>query len=90
MFEIGSLQSMISLALTAVLFVVKAFAVGDCLARAPRDFVRAETLSKGAWLLILGLSVAAHLIWWYPLGMLNLAGTVAALVYLAQLRGSSY
>ena len=89
MFELGSLQMTIALALTIVLFVVKAFALGDCFARNGRDFDGAGTLSKNAWLLILGIAIAAHLVWWYPLSLLNLAGTVAALVYLAQVRGSS-
>ncbi len=89
MLELGSLQSTIALLLTIVLFVVKAFALGDCVARKPGDFDGAATLSKNAWLLILGVAVVAHLVWWYPLQLLNLAGTVAALVYLAQVRGSS-
>ena len=89
MFELGSLQSTIALLLTVVLFVVKAFALGDCVARSGGDFSGADTLSKNAWLLILGIAVAAHLVWWNPLSLLNLAGTVAALVYLAQIRGSS-
>jgi hypothetical protein len=47
-------------------------------------------VSKGGWLVILGLTVAAHLVSFSPLGLLNLLGTVAALVYLAQLRGRSF
>ncbi len=88
MFELGSLQSSIALALTVVLFAVKAFAAGDCLARDANAFPATDSLSKPAWLLILGLAVAAHVVWWNPLSLLNLVGTVAALVYLAQVRGS--
>ena len=47
-----------------------------------------ETLTKQTWLIILALAVLAHLVSWNPLGLLNLIGTVAALVYLAQVRGS--
>lgn len=87
--EIGSLQSLIALALTLGLFVVKAFALADCIGRSPAAFELVGGLSKSAWLLILGLTVAAHLVWWYPLALLNLAGTVAAMVYLAQVRGGA-
>ncbi|MFT4188785.1 MAG: DUF2516 family protein [Aeromicrobium sp.] len=90
MLDFGSPQLTLAFAMTVVLFLVKVFAAGDCLVRRPGDFVLAESLSKGAWLLILGLAVAAHLVWWYPMSLLNLVGTVAALVYLAQLRGSRY
>jgi len=47
------------------------------------------TMPRRNWLIILGLTVAVHAIDWNPLGLLNLIGTVAALVYLALLRGSS-
>ncbi|WP_375000594.1 DUF2516 family protein [Aeromicrobium sp. CTD01-1L150] len=83
MFEI---QSGITLLLTVVLFVVKAFALVDCVTRSPADFAVRATLEKNAWLLILGLALAAHLLLWSPLGLINIIGTVAALVYLAQLR----
>ena len=49
-----------------------------------------DTLAKGGWVIILILAVLVHVWDWSPLGLLNLAGTLAALVYLAQLRGSSY
>ncbi|GAA2084152.1 hypothetical protein GCM10009821_26840 [Aeromicrobium halocynthiae] len=80
------IQSALSLAITVGLFVVKVFALIDCVRRPRIDFEIRQTLEKNAWLVILGLTVAAHLIFWSPLGLLNLIGTVAALVYLAQLR----
>ncbi|MFD1858877.1 DUF2516 family protein [Aeromicrobium camelliae] len=80
--------SYLALALSVILLCVKAFALIDCIRRRPYDFELAGTLQKKAWLVILALSVAVHLIFVSsgPLGLLNLAGTVAALVYLAQLR----
>lgn len=80
------IQSAFSLAITVGLFVVKVFALIDCVRRPQSDFAIRQTLEKNAWLVILGLALAAHLIFWSPLGLLNLVGTVAALVYLAQLR----
>lgn len=80
------IQSALSLLLTVGLFVVKVFALIDCVRRPRIDFEIRQTLEKNAWLVILGLTVAVHLVFWSPLGLLNLVGTVAALVYLAQLR----
>lgn len=81
-------QSALMLVLSIVLFVVKAFALVDCVMRSSSRFELSTPLSKNAWLVILVLSVLAHLVDWYPIGLLNLVGTGAALVYLAQLRGS--
>ena len=86
MFE---LQSGLALVLSLVLFAVKGFALVDCLGRPAPRFDYADTLPKRSWLIILGVALAAHLIAWYPLSLFNLIGTVAALVYLAQVRGSS-
>lgn len=79
---------MLVLALSLALFAVKAFALIDCLVRNPASFDRAETIAKQGWVIILILAVAAHLVRWSPFGLLNLVGTVAALVYLVQLRGN--
>jgi hypothetical protein len=85
MFEVqGGLLMILSL----VLFAAKGFALVDCVARRASQFDALDTLPKQTWLILLGLTVAAHLLFWYPLGILNLLGTVAALVYLAQVRGS--
>ena len=85
MFEIqDSLMFIISIAL----FAAKGFALVDCVARPSAKFTYIETLPKQTWLIILVLSVLTHLLWWDPLHLLNLAGTVGALVYLAQVRGS--
>ena len=85
MFEIqNGLLTVISL----VLFVAKGFALVDCVARPSARFTYIETLPKQTWLIILVLAVLTHVLWWDPLHLLNLVGTVAALVYLAQVRGS--
>lgn len=84
------IQGLLSLALSVVLFGVKVFALVDCVARKPHEFVSATQVSKNGWLVILGLAVAAHIVAWNPLSLLNLLGTVAALVYLAQLRSKTF
>lgn len=85
-----TIEAVLTLALSAVLFAVKVFALVDCIARNKDSFARVETLPKGGWLVLLALAVIVHVWDWGPLGFLNLAGTLGALVYLAQLRGSSY
>lgn len=83
-------QGGLFLVLTLVLLAVKGFAMVDCVARSASDFSYKDTLPKNNWLVLLGLALAAHLVWWSPLAIFNLVGTVAALVYLAQVRGSSH
>ena len=85
-----SLQGNLSLILGVVLFAVKAFALVDCVARDQAQFSYRDTLPKNTWLVILVLAVIGHIISNFsPLGLFSLLGTVAALVYLAQLRGSN-
>ncbi len=81
-------QSGLMLVLTVVLFVAKGFALVDCVGRQPSQLDLLDTLPKKTWLIILVVSLIAHIVFPYPLSILNLVGTVAALVYLAQVRGS--
>ncbi len=85
-----SVQAHLSLILGIVLFIVKGFALADCVGRDQAQFGYRDTLPKNTWLVILVLAVLGHLLEHFsPLGLLSLLGTVAALVYLAQLRGSN-
>ncbi len=86
MFEV---QSSLSLVLSIVLFGIKLAALVDCVARDDSTFIRVGTMPRRSWLIILALTVTVHALTWNPLGILNLIGTVAALVYLALLRGSA-
>jgi hypothetical protein len=85
---VWEIPTVLMLALSLVLFCVKVFALVDCLIRDPASFERADTIAKQGWVIILVLAVAAHLVRRSPIDLLNLIGTVAALVYLAQLRGN--
>ncbi|MFI5426799.1 DUF2516 family protein [Aeromicrobium sp. UC242_57] len=80
----------LTLVLSVALFAVKGFALADCVGRPASQFASYETLPKNTWLLLLILALVGNLFSWNPLGLLNLLGTVAALVYLAQVRGSSH
>jgi hypothetical protein len=84
--ELFAVRSTFMLVLSLVLFVCKAVAFVDAVARPSEVFVASGKQTKGFWLLILGLAVAAHMLMWSPIGILNLVGTVAALVYLADVR----
>jgi hypothetical protein len=85
--ELFAVQSKVMLALTLILFVCKAVAFVDAVSRPQEVFVASGKQTKPFWLLILGLTLAGHMLLWpAPLHLLNLIGTVAAFVYLADVR----
>ena len=67
-----------------VLLVVKLWALVDATVRPSRAFPAVDKLTKAAWLWILGLAFVADLV--LPNMLLMLAGTVAAFVYLLDVR----
>ena len=87
MVNLLAVQNSIVLVLTLVLFGAKVAALVDSATRPDAVFVAAGKQTKPFWLLVLGLAVLVHLVSWAaPISLLNLAGTVAALVYLADVR----
>jgi hypothetical protein len=68
------------------LMAVKIWAFVDALTRPAAAYVAADKLTKPAWLLILGLVVASSLLWSSPLGLFSIVGTVAAFVYLLDVK----
>lgn len=83
-----SLSALLLTVVSLTLLVVKSFALIDVIRRDQSIISFRSPLDKRTWLIILSLGLVAHLVWSNPLGLLNLAGTVAALVYLAQVRAS--
>jgi hypothetical protein len=81
-----AIESGIMLVVTLVLFAVKAFAFIDALGRPDQVFPAADRQTKKFWLLILGLFLLEHIIFWQVLGILSLIGTIAALVYVLDVR----
>ena len=69
-----------------VLAAVKAWALIDAVARPTPAFSAADKLTKPAWLWILGLGLVAHVVFASPIGLLSIAGTIAAFVYLLDVR----
>lgn len=86
MFTVFALQSGFMMLVTIGLFVIQAWAFVDALTRRPEMFVAADKLTKPAWLIILGVALAAHLLIWSPVSFLNLIGAVAAIVYVVDVR----
>jgi hypothetical protein len=85
-FTVFALQSGFMMLVTIGLFVIQAWAFVDALTRRPEMFVAADKLTKPAWLIILGVALAAHLLIWSPVSFLNLIGAVAAIVYVVDVR----
>lgn len=69
-----------------VLALIKGWALVDALVRPGPAFPAADKLTKAAWLWILGLGLVAHIVFASPLGLLSIAGTIAAFVYLLDVR----
>lgn len=85
--NVFELEGRILLIVTLVLLAVKIFALVTSLMYSPEHYRAADKLSKQAWVAILGLGVVANLLLaGSPMNLLNLAFTIAALVFLADVR----
>jgi len=84
--SVFTVQSGILAVTTLVIFVVQAWAFLDAVSRRAEAFVAADKMTKKAWLVILGVALAAHMLIWSPISLLNIIGTVAALVYMVDAR----
>jgi hypothetical protein len=69
-----------------VLLALKAFAFIDAAIRPAPAYAAADKLQKKFWLIVLGIAFAWNLIWLAPIGIINLIGLVAAIVYLVDVR----
>lgn len=81
-----NVEALLSYALWVVLLGVKLFAAVDAMFRKDALFVAADKQNKAFWLLVLCVFLALHFIIQSPLMLLNLIGTVAAFVYLLDVR----
>ncbi|PWN04886.1 DUF2516 domain-containing protein [Nocardioides silvaticus] len=78
-------ESYVSLAVYFVLLVIKIFAFVNALLYSAESYLAADKLNKPTWCILLGVAVVLQLLP-LPLMIVNLAMTVAALVYLADVR----
>jgi hypothetical protein len=75
------------LVIEIALLAVKIYAFVNSLRFSDEAYRTAGKLNKAAWTIILGLGVAAQIVLaGAPLNLINLAMTVAALVYLADVK----
>jgi Protein of unknown function (DUF2516) len=85
--NVFAVEGWISIAILVVLIAVKAFAFVSSLMFSGEAYSAGDKLSKPAWVAILGLGLAAQLLMaGSPLSLIHLAFTIAAFVYLADVR----
>lgn len=86
-YSLLGLQSPVLLILTLGLLGFKGWAFVDAMTRRADAFVAADKMTKQAWLIILGLALAAHFVLLSsPFALVNLVGSVAAIVYIVDAR----
>ena len=81
-----AIEDFIELVIFVPLLGMKIFALADAVYRKDAFFVAADKQNKVFWLILLAIFLVLQLLIRSPLQMLNLAGTVAAGVYLADVR----
>ena len=88
MLNVFALEGHVLLFVTMILLVVKIFAFVNCLMFSAESYNAAGKLSKPAWGVILGLGLAAQivLVEASPINLISLVFTIAAFVYLADVR----
>jgi hypothetical protein len=79
------ITGLISLVIWLGLLGLKIYATVDCMRYSNAHFVSAGKRSRTLWLTLTCLSLAFHLIT-DPINILNIAGTVASIVYLVDVR----
>ena len=85
--DVFAIEGAITIGLMVVLIAVKAFAFISSLMFPAEAYSAGGKLTKPAWCAILGLGLAAQLLLiTSPLNILHLAFTIAAFVYLADVR----
>ena len=87
MLNVFAVEGITMLVIEIVLLAVKIFAFVSALRFSDEAYRAAGKMNKAAWTIILGLGVVAQLVLaGSPLNLINLALTVAALVYLADVK----
>ena len=88
MLNVFAVESYILLVVAMALLGVKIFVFVSCLLWSTESFQAAGKLTKPAWAAILGLGLVVHIVFVgaSPINLLNLVFTIAAFVYLADVR----
>ena len=82
----GSVQSLVILALWLGLTGLQVWAVIDCARRPAQAFPAIDRKSKTLWLALTGAALGTGLIFRNPFGIFGIAGAVATLIYLFDVR----
>ena len=82
----GAVQNFVILIIWVVTVALKGFAFIDCLRRPAAAFPAVSRQSKVLWLILTGLALLLGLLPSFVLNIFGLAGIVAALVYVFDVR----
>ena len=80
------LEGYVQLVVLLVVLAIKGFAFINAVLYPTEAYPAASRGTKAAWTIGLGLGLAAQILIMTPLNLINLAFTIAALVYLADTR----
>ena len=86
MLTVFQAESMFMLIIELVLIAVKMFAFVNSLTYSAESYTAANRLTKPAWAIILGLGFVVQVVMGGPIGLINIVFTIAAFVYLADVR----
>lgn len=84
--NVFELETGFMLVVELVLLAVKVFAFVNSLLWSSESYTAANKLTKPAWTIILGLGLVVQIVFPGVINLLNLVFTIAALVYLADVR----
>lgn len=86
--NVFAVEGYFSLLVEVILLGVKIYAFVNCLIFSKEAYVAANKLTKPAWAIILGLGLVIQVLMAAasPINLINLAFTIAAFVYLADVR----
>ena len=84
--NVFQLEGTVFLVVNLALLAIKIFALVTSLMFTPDHYRAADKLTKPAWCAILGIGVAAQILLAGSGGLINLAFTIAAFVYLVDVR----
>ena len=80
------LEGYVYLVVLLVMLAIKGFAFVNAVLYPAEAYPAASRGTKAAWTIGLGLGLAAQILLMTPLNLINLAFTIAAFVYLADIR----
>ena len=86
--NVFEIEGLFSLVVEVILLGVKIYAFVNCLMFSAEAYTAANKLTKPAWGIILGLGLVVQVVLAgsSPINLINLAFTIAAFVYLADVR----